>query len=213
VKIIVCGDVHGYFSILNNVINKQKPDIILQAGDFGYWPGHCDLRQLKNRATKIYFCPGNHENWDALDKITDYQIAPNVWYMPKGSVLSLEDGRNILFMGGADSIDKDWRTPGYDWFPQELINEVDMLKLPPIGTKVDIVISHTCPKEFDMKSTLPFTGKLEDPSRKYLSYILDTYKPKEWYFGHWHSFKEDTYKECKWTCLNENTASNWWRKI
>ena len=55
---------------------------------------------------------------------------PNIFYMPRGSVLSLSDGRNVLFMGGAESVDKRRRTPGYDWFKQELIRPQDLSNLP-----------------------------------------------------------------------------------
>ena len=38
-KVIVIGDVHGEFNKLNAFLNKPKNiDIILQCGDFGYWP-------------------------------------------------------------------------------------------------------------------------------------------------------------------------------
>jgi len=43
---------------------------------------------------------------------------------------------------------KAWRTPGYDWFPEESITTGDLDRLPDIH--VDIVISHTCPAEFEI---------------------------------------------------------------
>lgn len=217
-KIIVCGDTHGYWNTLNELIREEKPDILLQVGDFGYWEKipQFSIKKIEPLNSKIYFCPGNHENWHLLNELKDNQLTEHIRYMPKGSTLRLPDGRNILFMGGADSVDKGWRTPGYDWFPEELINERDMGNLP--NEDIDIVISHTCPLEFDMKSTYGTGEKLHDPSREYLSQILKRYKPKEWYFGHWHIFshgvvKFNDNKECRWISLNECLSDNWWIEI
>ena len=51
--------------------------------------------------------------------------------------MALPDGRTVLFMGGALSVDKAWRTPGYDWFPEESITTGDLDRLPDVH--VDIV--------------------------------------------------------------------------
>lgn len=45
-KIIVAGDFHGHFGPVNTMIAKQNPSIILQCGDFGWWPrvhGHLEF--------------------------------------------------------------------------------------------------------------------------------------------------------------------------
>jgi len=74
---------------LNTLINKKKPKLILQVGDFGWWPrfdGKNDTIKLtskgrvrvpwrqfgvKNPNTDIFWCPGNHECWDDLDLYND----------------------------------------------------------------------------------------------------------------------------------------------
>lgn len=123
------------------------------------------------------------------------------------------DGRTVLFMGGADSIDKKSRILGVDWFKEELITQKDLDSITvPDNTKIDIVISHTCPMEFhplgDRKSYYN-----NDPSRYALSYILETYKPKLWYFGHWHCNSEGMYNDCKWYGLTLAGFTGWWRWI
>lgn len=212
--ILILGDVHAEWGKLNTLINTKRPDIILQCGDFGYWPKFedCSIDKIKPKNTLIYFCPGNHEDWDSLDLLTESHLTPNIHYMKKGSLLNLPDGRTVLFMGGAFSVDKAWRKPYYDWFPQEMITKQDILDLPDVN--IDMVISHTCPNEFEMVGTL-FTGgsKIDDPCRGYLSYILEKYKPAEWYFGHWHTYKTGNYNGCKWVGLNESRSSNWWVKL
>ena len=37
-SIIIAGDFHGNFGPVNTLIAKYKPSMILQCGDFGWWP-------------------------------------------------------------------------------------------------------------------------------------------------------------------------------
>lgn len=225
-KIMVCGDVHGNWRHLNMLINRRKPDIILQCGDYGYWPNFhnivgtgkkkWDLYGIKTDKTDIYFCDGNHENFWELKKLKSSGniVKRGVFYMDRGSTLELPDGRNVLFFGGAKSTDKEYRRIGVDWFPEETISTTDLDSLP--DEKVDIVISHTCPEEFDMggwehtMTGLIYKDKLDDPSRKALSYILKKYEPSLWYFAHFHEYKEGSHLSCKWKCLNMANCTGWW---
>lgn len=165
-RIMVLGDIHAEWNSLNTLINSKKPDIILQCGDWGYWKNFhglqvsngkggtykFDLYGVKNHKTKIYFADGNHEDHWSLMKLDNNEIQPNIFYMKRGSTLTLPDERVVLFIGGANSIDKHSRTFGVDWFPEEVITNKDINNLP--DTKVDIVISHTCPENFLDKMNL-----------------------------------------------------------
>jgi hypothetical protein len=239
-QVIVMGDLHGVWSQANHLINQKKPQIVLQCGDFGYWPkwdntttivveDNFDGQKLKPfnqygikpEDARIYWCDGNHEDHESLKKIRDagiFEIQPNVFYQPRGSTLELPDGRVVLFMGGADSVDKRERTPGRDWFPEETIKSKDLDNLP--NYAVDIIISHTAPKEFYKKlmttrnlETYNWEDKFNDPSREALSYILHKYKPSLWYFAHFHIFGRGYYENTRWCCLNMAGHSNWWTKL
>ena len=212
-KIIICGDIHARWDKLNSLINKKQPDIILQVGDFGYYPEYKNYHphHIKNGDTKIYWCDGNHENHDKLNIIKRNEIRPNVFYMKRGSVLTLPNGEIVLFMGGAESIDKHLRTIGVDWFPQEVISQKDLENLPSTDTKIDIVISHTCPLEFDLGDRFKDTQKYKDCSRVALSRVLEIYKPAKWYFGHYHANIKGQYDNCKWECLNMASNTGWWK--
>ena len=50
-KIIIMGDIHADFGALNRFVNKKQPDIILQTGDFGWWPH----RHLIERISRNHF--------------------------------------------------------------------------------------------------------------------------------------------------------------
>jgi len=214
--ILVVGDIHEEFKYLNSLINEKRPSIILQVGDFGYWPEDKGKQEIKNKDTKIYFCDGNHEDHESLKKLKNNEIQKDVFYMKRGSTLDLPDGRRVLFMGGAFSHDWryenlftgkiEYREPGVDWFPEhELVTEDNVKNTPDV--KIDIVISHTSPKEFFVMSP----KKEKDPSRENLSYILKKYKPKLWFFGHFHIFKEGFDYDCKWLCLAHPVSGRrWW---
>lgn len=202
-KIIALGDIHGEWQFLTNLIQTESPDIILQCGDYGFWPRfnstgiHCEN-------TKIYWCDGNHEDHWTLNQYTkNYfnQITKNCFYMKRGSVLRLPSGELVLFIGGALSIDRHLRTIGYDWFPEEIITQKDIYNLPDV--KVDIVVSHTCPLFFDVDAC--FTEKISDPSRVALNTVFELYKPKKWFFGHFHKTASGKYENCEWTCLDQKT--------
>ena len=219
-RIMVVGDIHGDFLFLNKLIKEKKPDLLISCGDFGWWPKCHDTEgmisspttsrtwklfgAIENGDCKILFAPGNHEDWDALDKIEasgNTEVMPNIFYMPRGSVYTLEDGRNILFFGGAESIDKARRTQGVSWFPQEVATQKDIFLLDKIKHKIDIVVSHTCPTLFSQMDA-EFPEKMKDPTRRILDYILTTFKPELWVFGHYHTFLEGNSMECRFTCLD-----------
>jgi hypothetical protein len=200
--IAVLGDVHADFGRLNWWLNKHRPEIVLQCGDWGYWPKFNLVKAAKIPAgTRVWFCDGNHEDHESLLALNSTEIQPGLHYVPRGGVLTLPDGRNVLFMGGARSIDAHLRTPGLDWFPQEILTPwiLDTLD----DQHIDIVISHTCPLEFGIAANIPGApGVYGDTSRAVLSEVLKRFKPDLWYFGHWHKYKTGVYDNCRWTALD-----------
>ena len=219
--ILACGD-FGYWP---NTHTKEKTEDPLAEIVKKEYKKQCELSgikyekiqpmwEIKNKESKILFCDGNHEDHDSLDKLTNMEIRPNIFYKKRGSTYRLKDGRNILFMGGADSIDKNSRTPGLDWFPQENISYQDMNNLP--DCKIDIVISHTCPT-----CILPIMNpydprKRPDGNNVALQIIMEKYRPSLWYFGHWHKYKEGFLNQfnMRWIALNHITSGEmWWQKL
>lgn len=224
-KIMAVGDLHGDWGKLNMLINQKQPDIVLQCGDFGWFPAlECQRPVLYGRQStwglkginpgdcQVFWCDGNHEDHWALrdwDKTAiDY---PGVTYMPRGSVLSLPDGRTVMFIGGADSIDKNQRKLGVDWFPEEVINHTDVERFLSYQGRVDIVISHTCPTEFEPKCHFGSFDKYNDPSMKALSVILEHFKPDLWFYGHFHKAQSGKYKNTYHECLDyPGHGGKWW---
>ena len=215
-NIIVTGDIHGKFNYLNALINKYKHklDLVLCCGDFGYWPSMCkDHKKINTHGVPVLWCDGNHEDHWSLRALKDTEISENVFYMPRGATYKLEDGRTILFMGGAFSIDWQTRLVGRDWFPaEEVITQTDMMDLPDV--KVDIIVSHTCPSELYGEMIPYYTGRDLEPSNHALSELWKIYKPDLWFFGHWHHHKEGNLGDTKWCALDfAGSGGRWWKWI
>lgn len=191
--------------------------VVLQCGDFGYWPhtGQAAdaVSNIKNAVpflhdghVKLFWCDGNHENHDALDALERrypgqpfIEVAPHIHFATFGSVLKLAAG-TVLFAGGAVSSDKEGRTPGESWWAQETIDDADMARLPEATTRVDIVVSHTSPRIFPTPRWTDY-AKIHDPSRTYLDTVLSRYRPKRWFYGHYHEYTFGNCEGCQWTGL------------
>ena len=214
------GDTHGDFRELNKLFETTtEKDYILVCGDFGYWRKskfkmglgwfHDDIINTNN--TKIYWCDGNHEDHVELDYLIKecgfdkpIEIKKNIFYCPRGSSFVLPNGERVLFMGGAMSTDKAQRMAYFDWFPQELISNSDLRRIDDTKT-YDIVVSHTCPKmccsRMAFEIGMAYTDR-QDSSCDALQYIFEEYKPKKWFFGHWHVGRSFEQEGCQFTALN-----------
>ena len=238
-RILICGDMHGNWPVLTNLLHEKRSDLVLQCGDFGYFPhlevpainmGHSPKSGLERRydpdgrianvidgrRVPIHWVEGNHEDHHALRarrEKGDFEVAPGIIWQPRGSTLTLLDGRIVLFMGGAKSVDWKLRKPGVSWFPKEILTEEDVAHLP---ERVDIVISHTMPNEFcffrvDERRARELGWDLSpDSSRELLSRVLRKWRPRLWFCGHFHQFLQGEHLGCRWTALPEAPRDGWW---
>lgn len=203
-RVLVAGDVHGDANHALFLFDKAKRfdcDVIVQCGDFGFWPRWRDgkffleyvSRKSEEFGIPFFWIDGNHEDHDALDDLvpmdcrSGVQILPGLTYLPRGTVWEW-DGVTFGAMGGAYSIDKGWRDPGYDWFPQEVIQEHDIERAQEAGP-VDVMFTHDSPLGVNMATHLgrpiaPSMGSLAN--REMLQRVIETWTPKVLVHGHWH---------------------------
>jgi len=226
--VIITGDTHGCFGELNMLMNKQRPALVIVCGDMGYWPrvpassfyGRSNPNYPRDKPApkvpdgcRLLWCDGNHEDHESLRARTTDALWPRTRYMPRGSTYDLPDGRTILFMGGALSIDKHNRRVGIDWFPEEQPDYADLAGLPdPETVTVDIIVSHTCPREFNPRVASP--SRERDWTRDVLSELRRVYRPCLWYCGHWHTYTTEYIDGCRFTCLDmAGDGGRWWCRL
>lgn len=216
--ILIIGDIHGYFTVLDAFIKRLEPLLVLQCGDFGIWPGRnidrlaAGFKTDAGQTVPIHFCDGNHENHHELRKLCGLttaalEVGDCVFYQPRGSTITLPNGHVVLFAGGADSVDKDMRTPGLDWFPEEILTENDFEHFPDIPS-VNIVISHSAPASLKLPPLLD-AQKYPDPSRDVLDKVLQRYRPKQWFCAHYHTAFSGKIKNCQIQALDCGHSHKW----
>jgi len=207
-KVLVVGDLHGHFKLLNALITDEAPDIVLQCGDFAYfWPGRDSRGMIQPGGTKIYWCPGNHEDWAAINRNYPpggiYEVEKNIFLCTFGAVLELPDERTVMFCGGGLSVDWRERTSGEGWWPEETITGRDLKALPdPWEVGVDIVISHTKPTSFQFASYRNEVKEKDESCRLLDEKVLKEFEPSHWYFGHFHRHETGAFKGTNWTALH-----------
>jgi len=215
--IFVTGDTHGdeHFLKLKELCKTRKEelgkdckdltrdDYVIIAGDFGgVWHKgryNQDLHHFKRLPYTVLFVDGNHENFDILDAMPVeiwkggkvHRVAKNIIHLMRGQVFTIE-GKTFFTFGGAESVDKDTRTEGASWWPQEVPTEADYAEayknLEAHGNKADYIITHTideraldCPQ---LKKFLESKGATE--TNRGLSGFEKTVDYKHWFFGHYH---------------------------
>lgn len=221
------GDTHGLrpvFSIVDRL--KLTGQNLVHVGDFGL--GFVSIAQdLKNlEATDemlmdtnnhLYVIRGNHDNpifWDR-SKGLNLPRLHNLHLVDDYSVIKIE-GKNVLFIGGATSIDRRPRmddVPYPSWWADEIF-KLDPEKLGKIfnrDVKIDVVVTHTAPSFCypigskndlvdsyvaiekahgeDLRFELEHERGLVDTLYNDLT-MLYNQRPTHWFYGHFHSSRE-----------------------
>lgn len=195
------GDVHGRYNSYLKIL-EESPYPTIQVGDFGvgFGPTPFDVWDINIDPNQHKFIRGNHDN-PKLCK--DYPA-----YIPDGSY-SHDD--RILYVGGAGSIDRMYRTPGLNWWVDEQLSmaELDSIVDGAWNKLPEIIISHECP-DFIADAICNARGyqKYADDNRTRMM-LSDLYtndeirKPKLHIFGHWHVNCDFKIHGTRFICLNE----------
>jgi hypothetical protein len=158
-RVLVVGDTHANTGSAFEVIDHAAAlgvDLILQAGDLGYWPrdqrGQVFLRKVEKRLAlrglDLWWVDGNHEGFDSLAARPvgadgRRQVSEHVWHLPRGFRWRW-DGTVWVAVGGAVSVDKAFRTEGKSWFAAEELTDEEASRIIADGP-ADVVLSHDAP--------------------------------------------------------------------
>ncbi len=174
-NIYITGDLHGDPEDIQAIPERYpigKGDLLLLTGDFGVpwydsyyikgWRKDREILDWLDRQSYITaFVDGNHENFDNLyaksievrwgGKV--HKINDRIFHLCRGEVFDfLVDGKKTFVFGGATSVDKEWRTIGESWWPEENASQEEkdygISQLEALRWNVDYVITHTAPKQF-----------------------------------------------------------------
>jgi hypothetical protein len=202
-KVIIAGDWHGNSRWAASVVRAtpklldgEPARIILQLGDFGYWPrsgtGADYLNELeaacREHDVNIWWIDGNHEDHESL-KQHDPSRWPHLRYLQRGTRWEWHN-RTWLALGGAVSVDKTARREGVSWFPEEAITASQAVSVAAEG-HADVMLTHDCPAGISLPlNPLPEAWKSqEQPVREHrelLQQIAGEVKPSYLFHGHYH---------------------------
>lgn len=227
-KFLITGDMHGHIDErFDQLISHYEPSktAIIVLGDVGanYYLSKKDKRfkeQLNNFGYTFYCVHGNHEERPekikGMKTVYDENVKgmvyyeeeyPNIKYFQIWGEYEI-DGYKTLVMGGAYSVDKEYRLINHwQWFPTEQMTakeKYDCFNAVERQT-FDLVLSHTCPyswQPFDL--FLPFIdqSKVDSGTEYFFENILQNIKFKKWCYGHFHDDRWQNnrarmfYKDC-----------------
>lgn len=198
------GDIHGKFLPYLDTIEGHENTV--QIGDYGVGFGDRGWKRDEYTKEQVWarfgphgreksphhrFIRGNHDNPAACRE------NPN--WIPDGHIEN-----DIMFIGGAFSIDKAWRKPDWDWWADEELsyNNFEILISKAIMHRPRIMVTHDCPESVIpqlFKNALP----LKSVTQSALDVILREIQPELWIFGHWHEHRNEVINNTRFICLAE----------
>lgn len=219
--VYVTGDTHGEhgrFMYNDSEVDRtlSATDYLIICGDFGYIfsddeEEHDFLDFLATKKYSILFVDGNHDNFDALEKMNveewcegkvhvirrDEDGNPKVIHLMRGQVFVIE-GKKYFTFGGGYSFDqgkydlsgKPIRIPHESWWEQEMPSDQEMKdgveNLARFNNSVDYIITHAAPERINYLFHKWNRENPEAPLNNYLQWVYDNVTFKHWYFGHHH---------------------------
>lgn len=195
------GDIHGKTQKYWSTALRDYDGPSVQVGDFGIgfkgprW--HGDIREFQRANPQHRFIRGNHDNPERCKEFPGF--------IPDGTV----EG-DVMYLGGAWSIDWAHRTEGVNWWADEECSEEQLAELVDRykATKPRVMVTHDAPlvatREMFLKEGNNF-GTFQKHTRTgaALQAMFEVHQPEHWVFGHWHQTKQLSLKGTTFQCLGE----------
>jgi 3-oxoacid CoA-transferase subunit A len=222
-SILLSGDFHANeknelrFITKNALLKKYqqakydeiKYQIILGDGGF-LWPGNEEretknFKKLAERPFPVLCVIGNHEPVLGRSDLQEVDIGigenviqikkekPFVAYLKRGKIYKIESYK-FLVLGGALSIDKEFRKPNRSWWENEYWSEGEknaLLSKLKKESHFNYVLAHTGPGRINRiinpYRTLVHNKKFFDEVALFNDKIDEIIFCKQWFCGHWHT--------------------------
>jgi len=198
-RALVLGDVHHNtpsFELACARALDAGCQIILQVGDFGYFPGtdfgdEFLLAAEKTLAVHGLYCVvirGNHDNEPALASLERDAsgmgiISTHMRYAPTGLHWNWS-GVEFLAAGGAVSVDRASRVEGHNYWSSESLSYAEVNACIDAG-HADVILAHDCPDGIDViGAKKPDTDSAAH--RRCVSAIVEAVQPSLVFHGHYH---------------------------
>jgi len=201
VKTRVIGDAHGKWVQYAEI--AEGADQSIQVGDMGvgFLPEAMNENMNEwyvNNGMTHKFIRGNHDNPEKCKKMFGW--------INDGLIIN-----DIMFIGGAWSIDQAYRVEGVSWWRDEELSYSELALLVETYTymKPRVMITHDCPERVSQKmfidAGLSLGGDVSHPTRTGQAFdaMFEIHKPKLWIFGHWHVSAMEKIEGTKFICLDE----------
>lgn len=191
-KTRLIGDIHGDMYRYLSIIDDCEQSI--QVGDFGI--GFTENPVSMYDVSRHRFIRGNHDFPNGCLR------EPN--FIRDGTVEN-----DVMFIGGAFSIDWQWRTEGLSWWSDEecSIKQLEHFIEHYSDVKPRVMITHECPDMIaDLMCRDMEWNKYDIPSRTRDAFdvMWKIHKPELWVYGHWHLSWHKFVEGTEFVCLNCN---------
>jgi hypothetical protein len=159
VRVFIVGDPHCDTAVASKVITSAADmgaDVILQLGDFGFWPrtqpGRKFLRKAEARLEQVgldlWWVDGNHDDHKALHTRQvgadgRRRVSDHMYHLPRGHRWTWGDHEWVA-SGGAVSVDRYGRTEGVSWFRDEVLTDGEVNQII-AGGAAGVVVAHDAP--------------------------------------------------------------------
>jgi hypothetical protein len=148
-------------------------------------------------------------------------ITPRIRWLPRGTRWTW-NGKTWLALGGAVSVDKNMRTEGVSWFPEEEITdreEASIIAETLVHGRADVILSHDAPSSESLNLGIPAREWLPmipraEAHRDRIERICAAVKPSWIFHGHYHmaktGFAQAPWGQYEYTALDmDGTRHNW----
>lgn len=198
----IIGDIHGLIYDYQSYSIGDFEGPTIQVGDFGigyhndYW--HDSIAAWQEAHPHHRFIRGNH------DDPARCKTMPG--YINDGTIKN-----DVMFIGGAWSIDGMGKTHGVGWWRDEECSIEQFNQFIDIYAtmKPRVMITHDGPTnvttEMFIQTGLAIGGvnarQIDTRTGTALQAMLDIHQPEEWYFGHWHHTMMYKYGRTMFHCI------------